>query len=104
MHDHNPLTMLHPYNATPSTRHVHRIPEAAVTLTLILTPTLTRHVYRIPEAAVGLAVGGVCAAIARLTDNAEMLHDQAFDDRFFMVWLLPPIIFAAGFNMNDPTL
>ena len=75
-----------------------------MTLTLTLTPTLTRHVYRIPEAAVGLAVGGVCAAIARLTDNAEMLHDQAFDDRFFMVLLLPPIIFAAGFNMNDPTL
>jgi len=75
----------------------------ALVVTLLIGDLLERrHVYRIPEAAVGLAVGGVCAAIATLTDNAEMLHDQAFDDQFFMVWLLPPIIFAAGFNMNIP--
>ena len=29
------------------------------------------------ETVVGLAVGALCAAIAALTDNAEMLHDQA---------------------------
>ena len=75
----------------------------ALCVTLVIGDLLERrHMYRIPEAVVGLAVGGVCAAIATLTDNAEMLHDQAFDDQFFMVWLLPPIIFAAGFNMKIP--
>ena len=75
----------------------------ALCVTLVIGDLLERrHMYRIPEAVVGLAVGGVCAAIATLTDNAEMLHDRAFDDQFFMVWLLPPIIFAAGFNMKIP--
>ena len=73
----------------------------ALGVTLIIGDLLERrHIYRIPEAAVGLAVGGACAAVATLAGNAEMLHDQTFDDQFFMVWLLPPIIFAAGFNMN----
>eukprot|EP00967_Tisochrysis_lutea_P129744 scaffold223477_cov27-Tisochrysis_lutea.AAC.2 len=31
-----------------------------------------------------------------------MADDERFDDEFFMVWLLPPIIFAAGYNMNVP--
>ena len=29
-----------------------------------------------------------------------MLLDQRFSAEFFMVWLLPPIIFAAGYNMD----
>ena len=31
-----------------------------------------------------------------------MLRDDTFSAEFFMVWLLPPIIFAAGFNLNIP--
>ena len=62
----------------------------ALCVTIVIGDLLERrHIYRIPEAAVGLAVGALCAAIAALTDNPEMLHDQAFDDQFFMVWLLP---------------
>ena len=62
----------------------------ALCVTIVIGDLLERrHIYLIPEAAVGLAVGALCAAIAALTDNPEMLHDQAFDDQFFMVWLLP---------------
>ena len=62
----------------------------ALCVTIVIGDLLERrHIYRIPEAAVGLAVGALCAAIAALTHNPEMLHDQAFDDQFFMVWLLP---------------
>ena len=60
-----------------------------------------RHIFRIPEAAVGLGLGGLCAAVAMIS-STELLDDEQFNDEFFMVWLLPPIIFAAGFNMNIP--
>merc|ERR1719424_2641389 len=58
--------------------------------------------HRIPEAAVGVVAGVACAALAKLTHNDEMLRDDTFSAEFFMVWLLPPIIFAAGFNLNIP--
>ena len=35
-------------------------------------------------------------------ESQTMAEDESFDDEFFMVWLLPPIIFAAGYNMNVP--
>lgn len=75
----------------------------AVGATILVGDLLERrHVYRVPEAAVGLAVGGGLAAMAMLVHNTEMMVDERFNDEFFMVWLLPPIIFAAGFNMNVP--
>jgi len=75
----------------------------AVGATILIGDLLERrHVYRVPEAAVGLAVGGGLAAMAMLVHNTEMMVDERFNDEFFMVWLLPPIIFAAGFNMNVP--
>ena len=62
----------------------------------------SRHMYRIPEAALGVIAGVACAALAKLTHNDDMLRDDTFSAEFFMVWLLPPIIFAAGFNLNTP--
>jgi len=58
------------------------------------------HIHRLPEAGVGLIVGFLLAAIAKYSGNQQMLSDEKFDFEFFMVWLLPPIIFEAGFNMN----
>ena len=58
------------------------------------------HIHRLPEAGVGLLVGFLLAVFAKYTGNRQMLSDEKFDFEFFMVWLLPPIIFEAGFNMN----
>tara|TARA_B100000795_G_scaffold266816_1_gene250614 strand:+ start:97 stop:1449 length:1353 start_codon:yes stop_codon:yes gene_type:complete len=75
----------------------------AVAATIAIGDQLeSRHIHRIPEAAVGVIAGVACAALAKLTHNDEMLRDDTFSAEFFMVWLLPPIIFAAGFNLNIP--
>ena len=75
----------------------------AVAATIAIGDQLeSRHVYRIPEAALGVIAGVACAALAKLTHNDDMLRDDTFSAEFFMVWLLPPIIFAAGFNLNIP--
>ena len=58
--------------------------------------------HRFPEAAVGVLLGVGCAGLARITHDDAMLRDETFSAEFFMVWLLPPIIFAAGFNLNIP--
>ena len=58
----------------------------------------------VPEAAVGLIVGFGIAAVA--TDGwigplaFPWAHHMRFDYEFFMTFLLPPIIFEAGYNMN----
>ena len=59
------------------------------------------HLYRVPEAAVGVLLGVCCGGFASsVVQDDQMVRDEAFDAEFFMVWLLPPIIFAAGFNLN----
>jgi len=44
-------------------------------------------------------VGVLFGAISKLLQSPIMAADERFDDQFFMTWLLPPIIFAAGYNM-----
>jgi len=58
------------------------------------------HVKRLPEAGVGVLMGALAAGAAKLLGNEVMLGQERFDFEFFMVFLLPPIIFEAGFNMN----
>jgi sodium/hydrogen exchanger 8 len=75
----------------------------AVSLTIAIGDQLeSRHMHRFPEAAVGVLLGVGCAGLARITHDDAMLRDETFSAEFFMVWLLPPIIFAAGFNLNIP--
>ena len=40
------------------------------------------------------------SALAFSTHSGLVLDDMRFNFEFFMIWLLPPIIFEAGFNMN----
>mmetsp|Transcript_12151 Transcript_12151/g.41265 ORF Transcript_12151/g.41265 Transcript_12151/m.41265 type:complete len:700 (+) Transcript_12151:36-2135(+) len=65
----------------------------------------------LPEAAVAVITGIVASCIFYLCKPKEanapgekfdniMLGDMQFDFEFFMIWLLPPIIFEAGYNMN----
>jgi len=60
----------------------------------------SNHIYWLPEAGVGVLMGLFCALGAKLAGNEHMLSSERFDFEFFMTWLLPPIIFEAGFNMN----
>jgi sodium/hydrogen exchanger 8 len=59
-----------------------------------------RHIHRLPEAGVGLIIGFLLSWGAQHFKNHDMLATEQFDYEFFMIWLLPPIIFEAGFNMN----
>ena len=60
----------------------------------------------IPEAAVGLMIGFFIAAFATEGWIGPLAfpwaHHMRFDYEFFMTFLLPPIIFEAGFNMQVP--
>jgi hypothetical protein len=60
----------------------------------------SKHFTRLPEAGVGVLMGALAAGGAYYLNNQVMLDKERFDFEFFMVWLLPPIIFEAGFNMN----
>jgi hypothetical protein len=59
---------------------------------------------------VGVLVGALCAGLLRWEsgfsasrlDNT-VLRDERFSASFFMTFLLPPIIFDAGFNIDTPS-
>jgi sodium/hydrogen exchanger 8 len=59
-----------------------------------------KHVDWLPEAAVGVLAGIVVSAITYYCGFSKMLRHEKFNFSFFMDYLLPPIIFEAGFNMN----
>ncbi|KAJ1635052.1 Cation/H+ exchanger, partial [Pavlovales sp. CCMP2436] len=58
------------------------------------------HFNYLPEAGVAILLGILTSALAAATGSEVLRDDMKFDFEFFMVWLLPPIIFEAGFNMN----
>ena len=60
------------------------------------------EVNRLPEAGVGLMMGALVAFLALAAGNDTISAHEKFDFEFFMTWLLPPIIFEAGYNMNVP--
>jgi sodium/hydrogen exchanger 8 len=59
------------------------------------------HIHWMPEAAVGLLCGVAVAFFTTSVAHNEVMEErEKFDFEFFMTWLLPPIIFEAGYNMN----
>jgi len=57
-------------------------------------------VHWMPEAAVGVLTGLIAAGLCKATGQTHLLADERFDFEFFMTFLLPPIIFEAGFNLQ----
>jgi len=58
------------------------------------------NVHWMPEAAVGVLTGLAAATLCKATGQIQLLADERFDFEFFMTFLLPPIIFEAGFNLQ----
>jgi sodium/hydrogen exchanger 8 len=59
-----------------------------------------RSIDVLPEAGVAMLLGAAVGAVASALGADDVLTDMRFDFEFFMIWLLPPIIFEAGYNMN----
>ena len=57
------------------------------------------HINWLPEAAIGVLIGAFAAYICKMY-HAPFERTLRFDFEFFMTFLLPPIIFEAGYNMN----
>lgn len=58
------------------------------------------RIHRLPEAGLGVLLGLAAAGANEALGSREMAGKMKFNYEFFMVVLLPPIIFEAGFNMN----
>ena len=73
----------------------------AVGATLVIGHLLERnHIHILPEAAVGVLVGALCAAATTYLHDDAMLDGERFNFYVFTDYLLPPIIFEAGYNME----
>ena len=73
----------------------------AVGATLAIGHLLERnHIHILPEAAVGVLVGALCAAATTYLHDDAMLDGERFNFYVFTDYLLPPIIFEAGYNME----
>jgi len=58
------------------------------------------HINWLPEAGVGVLMGVLASGIATIGGMTTITSHEQFDFEFFMIWLLPPIIFDAGYNMD----
>jgi sodium/hydrogen exchanger 8 len=75
---------------------------ACLSLTYICGYLLERwHITWFPEAGAGILVGVGAGAIISIVHEAEKVQSLIrFDPGFFFTFLIPPIIFEAGYNMK----
>mmetsp|Transcript_39709 Transcript_39709/g.104861 ORF Transcript_39709/g.104861 Transcript_39709/m.104861 type:complete len:545 (-) Transcript_39709:158-1792(-) len=84
---------------------------SALVLTFLIGRALDRReIHYLPHSGVGVLIGAINAGLLQLLASTTSTHidndiarDERFDADFFMVCLLPPIIFDAGFNMDAPS-
>eukprot|EP01012_Entosiphon_sulcatum_P008839 TRINITY_DN1485_c0_g1_i1.p1 TRINITY_DN1485_c0_g1~~TRINITY_DN1485_c0_g1_i1.p1 ORF type:complete len:544 (+),score=92.15 TRINITY_DN1485_c0_g1_i1:30-1634(+) len=59
------------------------------------------HIHWFPEAGVGVVIGIIIGLLVRVGHSeAKVAEMVRFNPDFFFVYLLPPIIFEAGYNMK----
>lgn len=56
----------------------------------------SKHVWWLPEAGFALILGALAALAVHVLHDQSVSEFFAFDFEFFMIWLLPPIIFEVG--------
>jgi len=88
---------------------MHRVAVVIALLSLVIAFCVAYlveeklHWTFLPEAAIAVLVGMVVSGVFYLGQYGTGKHIDdimKFDKEFFFVWLLPPIIFEAGYNMN----
>jgi NhaP-type Na+/H+ or K+/H+ antiporter len=74
---------------------------AGMVLSLIVGALFHKyHISAIPESAAVVCVGLVFGAVLRLTASHEIQANASFNGEFFMLVLLPIIIFESGFSLD----
>eukprot|EP01012_Entosiphon_sulcatum_P016727 TRINITY_DN21618_c0_g1_i1.p1 TRINITY_DN21618_c0_g1~~TRINITY_DN21618_c0_g1_i1.p1 ORF type:complete len:690 (-),score=110.74 TRINITY_DN21618_c0_g1_i1:130-2166(-) len=59
------------------------------------------HIHFIPEAGVGIGIGILGSLFLMMSHSPENVHAMLkFDSEIFFIFMLPPIIFEAGYNMK----
>jgi sodium/hydrogen exchanger-like protein 6/7 len=52
------------------------------------------------ESGIVIIIGFILSFLARTFGHEEFNHMMTFDENFFFYFILPPIVFASGYNMK----
>jgi sodium/hydrogen exchanger 8 len=102
------------HDAGPSEDHAaqHMLAVSIVVLIVLLLLSLaigqwlhSKHIYYIPESGVTIIIGFVSGYFVSAWFGTDIEQEETllyFDPMFFTLFLLPPIIFEAGYSLDMP--